>query len=137
MNRTATLVGGTLLVGLGALGFSSPSATTVRDTKTVKVHCRNGDNDAFVTPARIRISVGDRLAWTTDGTVVADSIEISLKHPDQQAWPFEGNPPEGGSTVSTRQATTPGTYQYNVTISCRVPGGGHVTETIDPDIIIE
>jgi len=135
--RIATLVGGTLVVGLGALGFSSPASTAQPSTKTVKVHCRSGNDNAFVTPNRIRLSVGDRLSWTTDGTVVADSIAISLKHPDQQNWPFEGDPPDGGSTVSTRPAKTPGTYPYNVTIVCRVPGGGHVTETIDPDIIID
>lgn len=137
MKRFASLLGGALLIGAGALGLSSPSAATPRDTKTVKVHCRNGENGAFVTPQRIRLSVGDSLVWTTDGTVVADSIEISLKHPDQQAWPFEGNPPSGGSTVGTAQATTRGTYPYNVTLSCRVPGGGHTTEVIDPDIIID
>jgi len=101
------------------------------------VHCRNGNNGPFVTPNRVRISVGDTLVWTTDGTVVADSIAISLKHPDQQSWPFAGNPPRGGSTVRARGATTPGTYQYNVTVTCRMPGGGTQTETIDPDIIID
>ncbi len=135
MKRFATLLGGILLVGVGALGLSSPSATS--SAKTVRVHCRNGDNNAFVTPPQIHLSVGDTLYWTTDGTVVADSIEISLKHPDQQAWPFAGDPPHGGSSVNTHEATTRGTYPYNVTASCRVPGGGHVTEVIDPDIIID
>lgn len=136
MNRIATLVGGTLLVGFSALGFSSPSAPLPPGTKTVKVHCRNGNNAPFVTPRQARLSVGDTLLWTGDGTVLPDSITITLK-PNQPAWPFQGSAPSGGGTVTTGGATTKGTVQYNATVKCRVPGGGQQWETIDPDIIID
>lgn len=134
--RIATLVGGTLLVGLSALGFSSPGATSQAGSRTVRVHCRSGNNPPFVTPNQVHLAIGDTLVWAGEGMVVPDSITISLKNANQ-AWPFPGNPPRGGSTVAAPRASARGTYPYNATIKCRIPGGGQQWETIDPDIIID
>jgi plastocyanin len=99
------------------------------------VHCRAGNTPAFVTPVRVRIALGDTVEWRAAGNIVTDSIFISLKD-STQTWPFEGTPSSGGPVTRTLAAVTPGTYGYNVTVLCRVPGGGVQREVIDPDIII-
>ncbi len=136
MTRYVALLGGTMLIGLGSLGLSAASSPRL-DQGQVMVHCRTGGTDAFVTPKKIRISVGDTVVWRTAGNVVADSLMISLKHPEQQTWPFEGPPPVGGTVVQTGPATQKDSVQYNVTVVCRKAGGGTQHELIDPDIIID
>lgn len=125
------------LLAVAALTAAAPLTATARraDTAKVKVHCRSGGNDAFVTPARIRIKLGDVIEWRSAGNVVADSISISLKNPDQR-WPFEGDVPEGGSTVESGPAASKGTFGYNVTLMCRA-GGRLSRQVIDPEIIID
>ena len=122
-----------LVAAVAAIPFASPRAAK---KSQVMVHCPNGNNAAFVTPPKITIAVGDSIEWRMTGQVVADSLSISLKNPDQ-AWPFAGPVPEGTTSASTGNAVTKGSYGYNVHLVCRVPGGGTHPVTIDPDIIIE
>jgi hypothetical protein len=134
VNRILALVGGTALVGLAAAAM--PAAPSVPLAKgVVMVHCSNGNNAAFVTPARLSIVLGDSVEWRMAGNVVSDSLIISPKNPDQ-AWPFDGTPSRGGASAVASGAKIVGTYSYNVTLLCRLPGGGTRQEVIDPDIII-
>ncbi len=137
MNRFAALFGGIVVVGIGSLGMTTFHASTIPYAKgDVKVHCRNGNTAAFVTPQKISIKVGDAIEWSTAGSVVADSIQITLKDP-KQAWPFNGAAPSGGGTVGSGAAQTRGTFGYNVIVVCRKAGGGTERVVIDPDIIID
>lgn len=137
MNSPLTAVGFAALVALGSVVLSSNSATSPpRARAQVTAHCPNGGTDAFVTPVRVRIAVGDSLVWRTTGQTVADSIEISLKDRNTQ-WPFAGTIPAGQSVASTGAASTRGTFQYAVRLVCRIPGGGTQVVVIDPDIIID
>lgn len=111
----------------------SPQARAA--TARVMVHCRAGSTPAFATPQRVRIAVGDTVEWRAAGNVVMDSIAISLKD-STQSWPFEGTPARGGTVIRTLAAVAPGTYGYDITVLCRVPGGGMQRQVIDPDIII-
>jgi plastocyanin len=104
-------------------------------TARVMVHCRAGSTPAFATPQQVRIAVGDTVEWRAAGNVVMDSIAISLKD-STQSWPFEGTPARGGTVIRTLAAVAPGTYGYDITVLCRVPGGGVQRQVIDPDIII-
>lgn len=104
-------------------------------TARVMVHCSAGRTPAFATPQRVRIAVGDTVEWRAAGNVVMDSISISLKD-STQSWPFEGTPARGGTVIRTLAAVAPGTYGYDITVLCRVPGGGVQRQVIDPDIII-
>ena len=127
--------------GLAALLVTAAAVAPTRRTaaatsKTVMVHCPSGDTTGFVTPQSVTIAVGDSLLWRMTGRVLSDSIVISLKD-SEQSWPFEGNPSRGGSSARAVNATTAGTYGYNVRLVCRMPGGGRQSVTIDPDIIIE
>ena len=142
MQSLFALIGGAALFGVLLVNTSSESAphqpsasTSSRTTARVMVHCSAGNREAFVTPVRIEIAVGDTVEWRAAGNVVADSIVISLKD-STQVWPFEGSPSRGGPITSTAAAVTPGTYGYNVTLVCRGAGGGMRREVIDPDIII-
>jgi plastocyanin len=133
MKRNVVLTGGLILAAVIA---AAPSAArTTRGKGTVKVHCSQGSNAAFVTPRQVRINLGDVVEWASAGNVVADSIKIELKDANQ-AWPVEGGPPAGGDTVSTGAANNRGTYGYTVKLVCRRPGG-NTHEEIDPDIIID
>ncbi len=121
----------------GATAAALPHANTARaKTAAVSVHCSNGKDSAFVTPARVRIALGDTVTWRMAGNVASDSIIISLKN-TQQAWPFAGSAPRGGAVARASAARTKGTFSYNVDLRCRVPGGGTRAVRIDPDIIIE
>lgn len=133
MRRVFALTGAVALLGLGAAAL--PISSTRGKTERVMVHCPAGNNPGFVTPAQVRIAEGDSVEWRMTGQVTSDSIEISLKDP-QQVWPFAGAPSRGGSSARANAARTKGTYGYNVTLQCRVPGGGTREVVIDPDIII-
>ena len=122
-----------LAVGIAALPYVSHR---VPSTSQVLVHCPNGNQPAFVTPAQVTIAVGDSIVWRMTGQVASDTLVISLKD-GQQAWPFSGAVPHGKSSARTGSARVPGTYGYNVDLECRLPGGGTQSVTIDPDIIIE
>lgn len=104
-------------------------------TATVSVHCPEGDRDAFVTPEQVRVRRGDSIQWQSAGTIVADSIQISLKDAGR-AWPFSGAPARGARLARAMSAATPGTYSYNVRLVCRIPDQGVRVIVIDPDIII-
>lgn len=135
MKHVLAVAGFAIVVAAGsaALPFgTSPAAKTAR----VMVHCPNGNQPGFVTPASVTIAVGDSIEWRMTGQVTSDSLIISLKNP-QQAWPFAGSPPRGGSSARTLNARTAGTYGYNVGLRCRTPNGGSQPVVIDPDIIIE
>lgn len=129
-----------LLVAALALATAATTAFTVftpRQPRTaqVMVHCPAGNRDAFVTPPRVSVSVGDDIEWRMTGQVASDSIVISLKD-GSQSWPFSGRPSRGGTSARARSAQTPGTYPYNVTLQCRIPGEGVREVVIDPDIIV-
>ncbi|MBW7934779.1 MAG: hypothetical protein H3C62_14460 [Gemmatimonadaceae bacterium] len=132
MKHNVVLIGGLCVLAVAAVPFSRRPAPA---TGTVKVHCSQGSNAAFVTPQQVRINVGDMVKWASAGNVVADSITIELKD-SQQTWPFAGNPPAGGDTVRTGAAQQRGTYGYTVKLVCRHPSG-NTHEEIDPDIIID
>ena len=137
MNSPLTAVGFAALVALGSVVLSPTTATSPpRATVQVTAHCPNGGTEAFVTPGRVRVAVGDNLVWRTTGQTVADSIEISLKD-GNTPWPFAGTMPVGQSAAGTGAASTRGTFQYAVRLVCRIPGGGTRVVVIDPDIIIE
>ena len=135
MRRVLAVAGAATLL---AAGIAAIPFTSLRAPKTAKVmvHCPNGNNDAFVTPQKITIAVGDSIEWRITGQVVSESLVISLKNPEQ-AWPFAGPMPEGTTSARSGNARTKGTYGYNVYLACRIPGGGTQPVTIDPDIIIE
>jgi hypothetical protein len=101
----------------------------------VMVQCRSGNNGAFVTPQQVTIALGDSVEWRMAGNVESDTLIISPKNPEQ-AWPFEGTPSRGRSGAVAAGARIAGTYSYNITLLCRIPGGGTRQEVIDPDIII-
>jgi len=126
---TATL----FFAAIAANPFGSPRAA---NTSHVMVHCPNGNQAAFVSPAEITIPVGDSIEWRMTGQVTSDSLSISLKD-QEQAWPFAGALPRGTTSAQTGNARTKGTYGYNVHLRCRVAGGGSLPVTIDPDIIID
>ena len=105
-------------------------------TARVMVHCPEGGKEAFVTPPQVRIAIGDSVEWRSTGSVVTESLVISLKS-DTQAWPFSSSMPRGRTNARTGSAATPGTYAYAVQLSCRKPGGGTEDVVIDPIIIIE
>jgi plastocyanin len=141
MQALFSVLGGTALVAL-AVSVPSPLTrlrheppATQAATARVMVHCRAGNTPAFVTPQQVRIAVGDTVEWRAAGNIVMDSIYISLKD-STQSWPFEGTPARGGPVTRTLAAVEPGTYGYDVTVLCRIPGGGVRREVIDPDIII-
>jgi plastocyanin len=127
------------LVGIAAfvtIGAAASRSAGVPANVQVMVHCPAGPNAAFVTPQRVRVSVGDSVQWKMTGDVAADSLVISLKDP-AAAWPFTGPIPAGRDGASTGRASTAGTYSYAVTLECRQAGGGTRHVVIDPDIIIE
>lgn len=134
MRRSTSLFGILSMVGLGTAGLPFLSAP---QTHRVQVHCPTGKDSAFVTPPSLQIARGDSVEWRTTGQVAADSITITLKDEQPpQRWPFRGTPPHGGSSVRASAANRTGTYRYNVTMQCRVPGGGLQEAIVDPDIII-
>ncbi len=135
MRPVLAIAGVTAILGLGAFTVAG-STTPPPKTARVMVHCPNGNRDGFVTPASLRISVGDSVQWRMTGQVAANSLVISLKDA-KQAWPFAGAAPSGDSTATAPAARDTGTYAYNVTLECRVAGGGTQHVVIDPDIIIE
>ena len=145
MKPVFAIVTGLVLVSVAAAAL--PSVSTLRaKTATVTVHCANGADSAFVTPARVRIAVGDSVEWEMAGNVASDSIVITLKD-SKRTWPFAGRAPRGRgradaqagvrSDVRANRAHTRGTFAYNVDLLCHVPGGGARPIRIDPDIIIE
>lgn len=134
MRRPLVLLGLFALVGTVAASRSTPPAARGK-TERVTVHCSNGQNEAFVTPQQVEISLGDSVVWRMAGNVASDSVIITLKD-TTQVWPFVGQPPRGGASARANAARRVGTYGYNVTLYCRVPGGGTRMEIIDPDIII-
>ena len=137
MNRVHAAGGIAVLAAAitAALPFDARPSTPMAPSR-VMVHCPNGNTGAFVTPASITIAVGDTVEWRMTGEVVSDSIIISLKNPEQQ-WPFTGAPARGGNVARSGSAQARGTYGYNVSLICRLPGGGTQPVVIDPDIIIE
>lgn len=134
MRRIPLIIGSAVAVVAAATTFASADAHQPR-TAQVMVHCPAGNRDAFVTPQQVTVSVGDDVEWRMTGQVASDSIIISLKDGDQQ-WPFNGRPSRGGTSARARNAQTPGTYGYNVTLQCRIPGQGVQEVVIDPDIIV-
>ncbi len=135
MRPVLAIAGATAILGLGA--FAVPGSTTPPPkTARVMVHCPNGNRAGFVTPPSLHVSVGDSVEWRMTGQVTANSLEISLKD-TAQAWPFAGELPRGNSSATAPDAESKGTYGYNVTLECRVAGGGTEHVVIDPDIIIE
>jgi plastocyanin len=122
-----------LAAGIAAVPFSP---LRVPGIARVMVHCPNGNQGAFVTPQQVTIAVGDSVVWRMTGQVMSDTLVISLKD-SEQAWPFSGAMPKGQSSASTGAARVRGTYGYNVTLQCRLPGGGSEPVVIDPDIIID
>ena len=134
MRRSPLVLLGSLLTVVAATAFS-PARPLQPRTAQVMVHCPAGNNPAFVTPPRVRISVGEDIEWRMTGQVASDSIVISLKD-DNQQWPFTGSPSRGGSVARARTAQAAGTYGYNVTLQCRIPNEGVREVVIDPDIII-
>ncbi len=135
MRSVLAIAGAAALLGLGA--FAIPGSTTPPPrTARVQVHCPAGNRAGFVTPASLKIAVGDTVEWGMTGQVVSDSLIIALKD-TAQVWPFAGARPRGGTTARARRAERKGTYRYSVTLECRVPRGGTQRVVIDPDIIIE
>jgi plastocyanin len=141
MQPLFSVLGATALVAL-VVSVPSPVTRYLHEqppsraaTSRVMVHCRAGNTPAFATPQQVRIAVGDTVEWRAAGNVVMDSISISLKDATQ-SWPFEGTPTRGGTVIRTLAAVAPGTYGYDITVRCRVPGGGMQRQVIDPDIII-
>lgn len=134
MRRPLILLGCLSLLATVAASRSAPSGARLK-AERVTVHCSNGQNEAFVTPKKVEIALGDSVVWRMAGNVASDSIIITLKDAEQ-VWPFAGDPPRGGASAIASTARRVGTYGYNVTLYCRVPGGGTRMEIIDPDIII-
>lgn len=134
MIRIAALA--TVAVVSGAIVLAAAPSAQRATTARAQVHCPNGNAAAFVTPPVIRIALGDSVEWNMAGPVPSDSIIITPKD-TAQAWPFEGTPSRGGPQVRANRATIGGTYSYNISMVCRVQGGGLQRVTIDPDIIIE
>ncbi|MFN8668025.1 MAG: hypothetical protein U0164_12680 [Gemmatimonadaceae bacterium] len=124
-----------LVAATAATTALTAAGTHQARTAQVMVHCPAGNREAFVTPPRVTVSVGDDVEWRMTGQVASDSIVISLKD-DAQQWPFAGNPSRGGTSARARGARTRGTYGYNVTLQCRIPGEGVREVVIDPDIIV-
>ncbi len=125
-----------LLASLSAAVPSMVQALQRGRIVRVQVHCPNGNREAFVTPVTLRATLGDTVEWNMAGPTSADSIIITPKNPDQ-AWPFAGTPSRGGVRARANAARTRGTYSYNVSVLCRVRGGGVQRVVIDPDIIID
>ena len=130
-------------VALAAVGAAATvtTATTAPQPERarvarVQVHCPQGNREAFVTPARLRIGVGDTVEWNMAGPTPSDSIIITPKS-DDQVWPFDGEPARGGARARGNRAQRRGTYSYNVDMLCRVRGGEPQRVVIDPDIIID
>ena len=135
MIRVIAMKGIAAILCIGSVGLLL-SAKPANKTEHVMVHCPAGNQSAFVTPVQAHLTLGDSLEWRMTGQVVSDSLVISLKD-EQKAWPFDGDPSRGGTSARANDAHTAGTYGYNVTLLCRVPGGGTNRVVIDPDIIIE
>ena len=121
-----------ITAGSAAAPFGTHS---VPGTARVMVHCPEGGKEAFVTPPEVRIAVGDTVEWRTTGSVITESLAISLKN-DAQAWPFSGSVPRGRTSARSGRAATAGSYEYAVHLSCRRPGGGTDDVVIDPVISI-
>ena len=134
MTRLPLIVASIVVAAAATTAFTTAAPRQPR-TAQVMVHCPAGNREAFVTPPRVTVSVGDDIEWRVTGQVASDSIVISLKDGDQQ-WPFTGRPSRGGTSARARNAQTPGTYGYNVTLQCRIPGQGVQEVVIDPDIIV-
>ncbi|HEX4932587.1 MAG TPA: hypothetical protein VFV33_05365 [Gemmatimonadaceae bacterium] len=134
MRRLTLIVGSVLVAAVASTAIASADAHQPR-TAQVMVHCPAGDREAFVTPPRVTVSLGDDVEWRMTGQVPSDSIVISLKD-GNQAWPFTETPPRGGTVARARTAQAQGTYGYNVTLQCRIPNEGVREVVIDPDIII-
>ena len=128
-----------LIVGLSAIVLLASNACKrfgrANSPGDVMVHCSNAGRDAFVTPRRVQIDVGQVVTWKSTGQTIADSMRVELKQA-AVPWPFDGPPPSGDSTATTGKATTAGTYSYTIYLQCRQPGGGTRPDSIDPDIII-
>jgi plastocyanin len=133
MIRILACLAGSAVLGVVAL---APAERAVPGTGRAQVHCPNGNNEGFVTPAQLRISLGDSVEWRVAGPTPSDSIIITLKD-TSQVWPFDGTPSRGGSEARANRARTRGTYAYGVSLLCRPPGGGVQRVYIDPDIIVE
>jgi len=135
MKFVPTIIGVAAMLGLAA--FTLPSrATPAPTTHSVKVHCPAGGHAGFVTPSPVHVVLGDAVKWSMTGQVMSDSIIISLKD-STQTWPFAGSPSHGGTSATASNAAHAGHYGYNVTLLCRVAGGGTQRAVIDPDIIIQ
>lgn len=140
MRRFTTFKIAAVVIGVVAVATapSAPSAPSARlaSTARAQVHCPNGNNEAFVTPAVLRIALGDSVEWNMAGPVPSDSIVITPKD-SAQAWPFDGTPSRGGANARANRARVRGTYSYNISMLCRAQGRGLQRVTIDPDIIID
>ena len=135
MRYVLAIAGVGAMIGLGAFAVPRAPAPPPK-TARVMVHCPAGNQAGFVTPASLHVSVGDSVEWRMTGQVTSNSLVISLKD-TAQTWPFAGTPPSGDTTATAPDAERKGTYGYNVTLECRVAGGGTQHVVIDPDIIIE
>ena len=102
-------------------------------TEVITVRCR-GANGPVIDKESVTIALGDDVLWRSSGSSIADSLEVSPKE-EGARWPFAGGPSKGGSSARARGARMRTTYQYNLSVMCRV-GNGTEWFTIDPDIII-
>jgi len=105
-------------------------------TAKVQVHCPSGAEPSFVSPAQLKIAVGDSVQWKITGAVGTDTLIITLKDP-AQPWPFSGPMPTGRNSAQTGASLAKGTFGYNVTLECKAAAGRTESVTIDPDVIIE
>lgn len=139
--RIMLAVGFASLAALGAQRRADPSVAQQRPprTVTVAVMCPapGGNQRDAVQPWEARLLVGDSLEWSLAEPILSDTIDISLKEP-QQPWPF-ANPerPRGGRVARGHRARDRGRFAYNITLRCPDPDGQPRLVVIDPEFIID
>ncbi len=131
--KNAYALAAAVVIATGSGAMSAPPALPARGA--VMVHCPNGGNAAFVTPASLVIQLGDTIVWRTTGQTPSDSLWIIPKD-SSRPWPFAGRMPAGRTFTSTGRATGRGTVQYAVQLLCRIDGASQPV-MIDPEIIIQ
>ena len=130
------------LENINALTVSQQGPPRQNQRVDVDVRCPRSNN-VFVTvdPWSVRVRPGYAVLWNLRG----DATQVRITPKATRRWPFTGTPPHSGTTSTpassgaARSNAPLGTYLYTATVTCQIPssgGGGTVTVTIDPDIII-
>lgn len=119
---------------VAAVGFTGPADDASRDPRFVNIVAAcNPSGNPRVEPSQVSIRFADNVRWRINGRP-GSSFSITPKDPAR--WPFQagigGNAQTEADSGQPAAGTAPGTYSYNVIITC----ADGSTQVIDPDIII-